>query len=69
MKTVCEVPIRKVPENLNIIYKVRENDDGSLKMKTRIALHGNKDKDSDILKTDSSQCTTLEYAYYYLCPP
>ena len=43
------IPIGKVPKNAYIItshvmYKVKENDAGSLKMKTRIAPHRNSDK-------------------------
>ena len=61
MKTVREVSVNKVPKGSNlvtshVIYKVQANDDGSLKMKARIAPHGNKDKDRDLLKTDSAQC-------------
>ena len=61
-KTVREIPIHEVPKNSNIItshviYKAKENNDGSFRMKARIAPHGNKDKDKDRLKTDSSQCT------------
>ena len=61
MKTVREVSIDKVPKDSNVItshviYKVKANDNGSLKMKARIAPHGNKDKDRFELKTDSAQC-------------
>ena len=61
MKTVCEESVNKVPKGSNlitshVIYKVKANDDGPLKMKARIAPHGNKDKDRDLLKTDSAQC-------------
>ena len=61
LKTVREVPIHEVPKNSStitshVIYKVKENDDGSFKMKARIAPHGNKDKEKLMLKTDSSQC-------------
>ena len=61
MKTVREVSVDKVPKGSNVItshviYKVKANDDGKLKMKARIAPHGNKDKDRDLLKTDSAQC-------------
>ena len=47
---VCEVPIETVSQISNvitshIISKVKLNDDGSLKIKARIALHGNKYKD------------------------
>ena len=41
----------------HVIYKVKENDGGSFKMKARITLHGNKDKYRHKLKTNSSQCT------------
>ena len=61
LKTVRQVPIDKVPKNSNVItshliYKVKANDDGSFKMKARIAPHGIKDKGKYLLKTDSSQC-------------
>ena len=54
------MPIDEVPKNSNVttrhvIYKVKENDGGSFKMKVRIAPHCNKNKDSHDLKTDSSQ--------------
>lgn len=60
-QTVQEVHVTVVPKNANIItshviYKVKPNDDGSLKMKARIAPHGNKDKDRSDLKTDSATC-------------
>ena len=59
--TVETVTISQVPENANVItshviYKVKKNDDGSFKMKARIAPHGNKDLDRDQLKTDSAVC-------------
>ena len=61
LKTVRKVPIHKVQKNSNtitslVVYKVKENDDGSFNMKARIAPHGNKDKYKQMLKTDSSQC-------------
>ncbi len=61
MKTVREFSIEKIPRYSNIIrshviYKVKGNDDGSLKMKAQIAPHGNEDKDHHELKTDSAQC-------------
>ena len=60
LKTVRRVLIDKVPKNSNVItsnvtYKVNANDDGSFKMKARIASLGNKYKDKDMLKTDSSR--------------
>ena len=60
LRTVREVPIDQVPKNSNIItshviYKIKENNVGSLKIKARIAPSGAKDK-KDNLKTDSSQC-------------
>lgn len=61
METVREVPVDKVPKSANIItnyviYNVKAEDDGTLKMEARIAPHGNKDKEWESLKTDSSQC-------------
>ena len=41
-----------------MIYKVKENDDFSLKMTARIATHGNQYKEKDKLETVSSQCPT-----------
>lgn len=62
--TVEAIPISQVPDNANVItshviYKVKTNDDGSFKMKARIAPHGNKDLDRNQLKTDSAVCPTL----------
>ena len=61
LKTVSEFPIDKLPKNSNVItshviYKVKANDYGSFKMKARIAPHGYKDKDKDMLNNDSPQC-------------
>lgn len=53
--------VSKIPAGANVItshviYKVKTNDDGSLKMKELIAPHGNKDIDKDKLKTNSAAC-------------
>ena len=61
MKTVREVSFNQVTKVSNIItshviYKVKANDDGSLKINARIVPHVNKVKDRDLLKTDSAQC-------------
>lgn len=37
-------------------YKVRLNDDSSLKLKTRIALHGNEDSEREQLRADCCMC-------------
>ena len=55
------IDMSEVPRNANVItshvlYKVKANDDGSMKMKARIAPHGNKDKDRSDLKSDSATC-------------
>ncbi len=65
LKTVREVCVWKVPKDSNIItshalYKIKANDDGSLKLKTRIAPHRNKHGDKAFLKTDSAQCPPTE---------
>ena len=61
VRTVRKVSMEKIPRNANVItshviYEVKVNDDGPLKMKARIAPGGNKDKDRNILKTDSAEC-------------
>ena len=61
MKTVRELSIDKEPKDSNvitshIIHKVKANDNGSLKMKARIAPFGNEDKDRFELITDSAHC-------------
>lgn len=38
------------------LYKVKQNDDGSLKLKARIAPHGNEDDLKDVLNKDCSTC-------------
>ena len=60
-KTVTTVTVSQVPKDANIVtshvlYKVKKCDDASLTLKARIAVHGNKDRDKDILKTDSATC-------------
>lgn len=60
-KKVEMIPVSEVPKSANIItshfiYKVKRNDDNTLKMNARIATHGNKDKDMFNLKIDSSTC-------------
>ena len=60
-KTVQAIHVSMIPENAtvitsHVIYKVKRKDDGSLKMKARIAPYGNKDSQKFDLKTDSSVC-------------
>lgn len=62
-KTVQPVPYDHIPVNENIIgsetlYRVKCDDNGSIKLKTRIAFHGNEEDVRHILSKD---CTT--------CPP
>ena len=61
LKTVSVVPRSEVPSDANVInshvlYKLKDNDDGSLKLKARIAPHGNEDNLKDILASDCSTC-------------
>ena len=63
IKTVKVVSKSDVPEGANVasshvLYKVKHKDDGSLKLKARIAPHGNED---DMRRILSKDCTT--------CPP
>lgn len=57
LNTVKIVPHSDVPSDANIVnshvlYKVKNNDDGSLKLKARIAPHCNEDDLKDFLTSD-----------------
>lgn len=59
--TVKEVYSKSIPESANVItshvlYKIKANDDVALRMKARIAPHGNEDRERDKLKSDSATC-------------
>ena len=61
LKTFKIVSNREIPDGANIIssytlYKVKHNDDGSLKLKAPVAPHGNEDAMKDMLGTDCSTC-------------
>lgn len=63
-KTVECVSLTDVPENANVIsshvlYKININDDKSLKLKARIAPHGNEDCMKDDLKSACSMCSSV----------
>ena len=58
------VPRSSVPKSANIIgshtiYKLKQNDDQSLKLKARIAPHGNEDSDKENLHTECCMCPPL----------
>lgn len=61
LKTVKIVPRGDVPNGANVInshtvYKVKSNDDGSFKLKARIAPHGNEDALREQLSSDCATC-------------
>lgn len=61
-KTVKVIPKSDVPENSNIIkshtlYKVKINNDASMKLKALIAPHGNKDSMKGQLSSDCTTCS------------
>ena len=61
ISTVKRVPRRKVPRDANIVsshvvYRIKVEDDDSLRLKARIAPHGNEDSDIENLKTDCCMC-------------
>ena len=61
LKTVGPVSNDKILPGSNVIsshtlYKVKQNDDGSLKLKARIAPHGNEDNLKNILSKDCATC-------------
>lgn len=54
-----EVAEHALPKGSNIIsshvvFKVKTNDDGSLRLKGRIVVHGNRDDDKDLVRSDSA---------------
>lgn len=62
LKTVKLVSIEDVPENANFIrshtlYKIKVNDDSTMKLKARIAPRGNGDAMREELTTDCSNCS------------
>lgn len=64
-KIVMEIPIQDVPDDANkinshVLYKVNVNNDMSVKLKARIACHGNKELLKDTLRTDVSMCPPVE---------
>ena len=62
LKTVSVIPRSALPPNSNVIsshtiYKIKVNDDDTLKMKARIAPHGNEDSIKAELKSDCNMCS------------
>ena len=62
LKTVKVIPSSQLPSAANIInshkiYRVKQNDDESLKLKARIAPHGNEDDLNDFLDKDCATCS------------
>lgn len=60
-KTLSLIPISTLPIHANVIsshtiYKVKVNKDDNLKMKARIAPHGNQDSIKSKLKSDCNMC-------------
>lgn len=64
LKNVQIINRQDVPRDANIIsshtiYKIKLNDDSSLKLKARIAPHGNEDCENDIMKSDCCMCSPI----------
>lgn len=64
LRTVKVIPRPQVPADANIIgshtvYKIKTKDDDSLKLKGRIAPHGNEDSDTIHLRTTCVMCPPL----------
>lgn len=61
LKTARSLYHRYVPDGANVIishtlYKVKHNNDGTLKLKARKAPHGNEDDPKHLLSKDCSMC-------------
>lgn len=64
LSNVKIVPRSCVPVNANVIgshtiYKIKANDDQTLKLKARIAPHGNEDSDKSNLRSDCNMCPPI----------
>lgn len=62
LKTVSVIPRSSLPRNANVIsshtiYKIKITDDDGLKLKARIAPHGNEDSIKEDLKSDCNMCS------------
>ena len=71
-KHVKMVHLSQVPKIANIVnshslFKLKKLDDSSLKLKSRIAPHGNEDSDKDDLKTDCSMWPSFRYENNFKC--
>ena len=63
-KHVKPVPRKKALPNANrisshVVYRIKVEDDQSLKLKARIAPHGNEDSEIEFLKSDCAMCWPL----------
>lgn len=61
---VREILIEDILEGANVIstlvfYKVKKYDDEAQSVKARIAVHGNKNKEKNSLRTDSATCSPV----------
>ena len=64
LRTIRIIPPSRAPKGANIIrsqviYQVKQSDEGNLYLKARIVTHGNKDRDKIGLKTDSTTCSPV----------
>lgn len=64
IKSVKVVARTDVPSNENVVsshvrYKVKQNDDGTLKLKARIAPHGNEKNVKEVLTKDCTTCPSI----------
>lgn len=69
LKSVRPVPKKKVPGHAEMfsshkMYKLKYNEDGSLKLKARIAPHGNEDDLKKVLKKDCTTCPKTELSIF-----
>jgi hypothetical protein len=52
----------QLPPNCNYVqshsfYRIKPRDDGSLSLKTRIVIHGNEDKEKELIRKDTESCS------------
>lgn len=61
IKTVQRIPRWKISRDANVVsshvvYRIKVEDDDSLRLNARIAPHGNEDSDTENSKTDCCMC-------------
>lgn len=55
----ADLPYRENVISSHVVFKVKNNEDGGLKLKGRIVVHGSRDTDRDLVRSDSAAAEML----------